>query len=273
MTTGDLLAKLRYAIKLNLSRIPLCLPPHTDRPALYLFGLSRYAELFYVIEDAWLSIIGDPVDWISHDTDADANTNADVHVSNPEEHDDPSPQSNTKKRIQTVLRMLYIPELLRTKALQNDIRFLTSLHPPSTSSPVLLHSDNDQDKDTGRRVGQEIRHRIQDKPHILVAYVWIMYSALLYGGRDIRTLLLKAGSDFWGLSVVEITSQRIPCPLSFWHIDNDGEVKAKYRARMTDVESLLSAREQNDILEEAMRIFGTLEELTRSLDEDTNVVI
>ena len=42
---------------------------------------------------------------------------------------------------------------------------------------------------------------------------------------------------------------------------------------MTDVESLLSAREQNDILEEAMRIFGTLEELTRSLDEDTNVVI
>jgi hypothetical protein len=234
-----------------------------------LLGLSRYAELFYGIEDAWLSIIGDPVDWISHDTDTNADT--EIKIPGAEENDDPSPQS---KSIKTVLRMLYIPELLRTRALQNDLRFLTALHPPSTNPSVLIHSNNDQDRDTGHQVGQDIRHRIQDKPHILVAYVWIMYSALLYGGRDIRTLLLKAGSDFWGLSVAEITSsQRIPCPLSFWYIDNDGEVKAKFRARMTDVERLLSAREQDDILDEAMRIFGTLEELTRGLDEDTKVVI
>lgn len=206
------------------------------------------------------------MDWISHDTDADTAT--DVQVSSPEENDEPSPQLNAQERIQTVLRMLYIPELLRTRALQNDLRFLTALHPPSPQA--LLQSPNG--RDTGRRTREEIHHRIQDKPHILVAYVWIMYSALLYGGRDIRTLLLKAGSDFWGLSMAEMTSQRIPCPLSFWHIDNDGEVKAKFRARMTDAERLLSAREQEDVLDEAMRIFGTLEELTRSLDEDAECV-
>lgn len=210
--------------------------------------------------------------WIPHDSEVDADTNTKVQVSCSEENDDPSTQLNMQKRIQTVLRMLYVPELLRTRALQNDLRFLTALHPPSTSPPVLINSNNDRDRDTGRRIGQEIRHRIQDKPHILVAHVWIMYSALLYGGRDIRTLLLKAGSDFWGLSVAEITfQQRIPCPLSFWHIDNDGEVKAKFRARMTDAERLLSAQEQGDILDEAMRIFGTLEELTRSLDEDAKL--
>ncbi|KAF3393840.1 hypothetical protein F1880_004962 [Penicillium rolfsii] len=275
MTTGDFLAKLRHAIKqphtsihrLNLSRIPLCLPPYTDRPSLYSLGLSRYAELFYGIENAWLSLIGDPVDWMSLDTEADVEN----QISSPEENHDPFPCINAEKRIQTVLRMLYIPELLRTRALQNDIRFLTALHPPS--DPVLIHSNNDHDRDSGRRVGQELRYRVRDRPHILVAYVWIIYSALLYGGRDIRSLLLKAGPDFWGLSVAEMTShQRLPCPLSFWHIDDDAEVKAKFRVRMTDAERLLSAREQDDVLDEAIRIFQTLEELTRSLDEDAECV-
>lgn len=74
--------------------------------------------------------------------------------------------------------------------------------------------------------------------------------------------------------MAEISShRRLPYPLSFWHIDNDGEVKARFRARMTDVERSLNAREQQDILDEAMRIFGTLEKLTRSLDEDAKRVI
>jgi hypothetical protein len=204
------------------------------------------------------------VDWISHDTDANPD------ALSPEENDNPSPQSNAQKRIQTVLRMMYIPELLRTRTLQNDIRFLTALHPPSPQA--VVHSTNDRDRDTGRQIRQKIRQRIQDRPHILVAYMWIMYSALLYGGRDIRALLIKAGSDFWGLSVAEMAfHQRIPCPLSFWHVDDDGDVKAKFRARMTDVEALFSAPEQQDILDEAMGIFGTLEELTRSLDEDAKL--
>lgn len=93
-----------------------------------------------------------------------------------------------------------------------------------------------------------------------------MYS-VLYGGRDIRTLLLKAGPEFWGLSVPEINSQRrVPCPLSFWHVDDDGDVKGKFRAGMTDVERLLSAAEQQDIWDEAGRIFGILEVFTKSED-------
>ncbi|KAJ5363823.1 uncharacterized protein N7496_009536 [Penicillium cataractarum] len=276
MTTGDLLARLRAAIKephtsihrLNISRVPLCLPPHTDRPDLYLLGLSRYAELFYGIEEAWLSLIGDPLDWISQDTHI-ANVNLHTEVSSPE--NDLSPPEDTNPRIQTVLRTLYIPELLRTKTLQDDLRLLNASCPPATQ--ILIQPPKHQETNTGQRIKHELRNRIQDKPHILVAYVWIMYSALLYGGRDIRAILLKAGPEFWGLSVAEINPQRrIPCPLSFWHINDEAEVKGKFRAGMTDVERLLSATEQQDILDEAGRIFGILEILTRSLDDDVKVL-
>lgn len=165
--------------------------------------------------------------------------------------------------------MLYLPELLRTRALEDDLRFLRALSPGDPSSVI----ESVDGGDYGRRVGLEIHQRIQDSPHILVAYVWIMYSALLYGGRDIRALLLKAGPDFWGLSAAEISfHRRIPCPLTFWHIDDEGDVKGRFRARMTDVELCLSAREQQDILDEAGRVFGTLEMLTRNLDEDAKLL-
>jgi hypothetical protein len=201
------------------------------------------------------------VDWISQDTTTTIKEN------------NPSAPLNTT-RIQNMLRMLYTPELPRTKALEDDLRFLSALCPPDTpETNVLLQSL--KDRDTGQRIGQEIRQRVQDKPHILVAYVWILYSALLYGGRDICALLLKAGSEFWGLSDAEIGScRRASCPgLSFWHVDDGGgEVKARLRARLADVERVLSAQEQQDILDEAGRVFGLLEMLTRSLDEDVELL-
>ncbi|CEJ54027.1 hypothetical protein PMG11_00352 [Penicillium brasilianum] len=275
MTTGDLLARLRAAIKephtsihrLNITRIPLCLPPYTDSPDLYLLGLSRYADIFFAIEEEWLSLIGDPVEWMSQDTHTAVNLNAEV--SSPE--DDSSSTVDTNDRIKSVLRMLYMPDLLRTRALQDDLRFLNAICPPNTQIPI--QSIEHQDTNAGQRIKHEMHHRIQDKPHILVAYMWIMYSALLYGGRDIRALLLKAGPEFWGLSLAEIRSQRrIPCPLSFWHVEDDGDVKAKFRAGMSDVDRLLSVLEQQDILEEAGKIFEILEVLTRSLDEDVKVL-
>jgi hypothetical protein len=109
------------------------------------------------------------VDWISRDADAE--------VSSIEENDDPYTRLNAKTRIRTVLRMLCLPELLRTRALQSDLRLLIALDPLGPQAGIASVDD----LNTGRRVGQDIRQRIWDKPHILVAYVWIMYSAFLRG--------------------------------------------------------------------------------------------
>ncbi|KAI2788982.1 hypothetical protein POX_e07007 [Penicillium oxalicum] len=349
MTTGDLLTKLRIAIKephtsihkLNLSRIPLCLPPYTTDPGLYAVGLAQYAELFYVIESAWISLIGDPMDWMYQDPPADIHSNSNKNcpsscdldkdgedLSNSanltshstrcshvrHNNDDHHHHHHHITRIQNVLRAMYMPELMRSRALGDDLRFIqalgtTTLQPASSlpcrdSPPESLQDrqcdqdhDHDHDHDhnhdhdhphapshSPRELISIIQHRIQAHPHLLIAYIWILYSALLYGGRDIRTLLLKAGPDFWGLSTAELPSppfgstskkRQIPCPLSFWQIggvDDDGaEIKSRFRSRMVEVERALSPTEQEEILHEAVGIFGMMEDITRGLDEQVQL--
>jgi hypothetical protein len=112
-----------------------------------------------------------------------------------------------------------------------------------------------------------IVQRITTKPHLVVAYAWIMYSAILYGGREISAQLLLAGPEFWGLSASELHSGKRPCPLSFWHVDDEAAVKIKLRTCISDVDHFLTAQEQQDILDEAIEIFNMFEMTTRSLDQ------
>lgn len=109
-----------------------------------------------------------------------------------------------------------------------------------------------------------------EKPHLLVAYIWVMYSAILFGGREIRAQLLKAGPEFWGLSVKDFASERTPSPLSFWNIDDNIAVRAKLRDRILKADRLLTFQERQDVLNESKDIFRKLELITTSLDEDTN---
>jgi hypothetical protein len=107
------------------------------------------------------------------------------------------------------------------------------------------------------------------KPHILVAYIWVLYSAILFGGREICTQLLKAGPEFWGLSVADFASERTPSPLSFWNIDDNMAVRAKLRDRILKADHLLTSQERQDVLLESKEIFRKFESITTSLDEDT----
>lgn len=254
MTADDLLVKLRQAIKqphaaihrLNLSRIALCLPPRASGPSLYRFGISRYAELYFGLEEAWLACIGDPSDWIWEWSDE---VGQDLFTLGDEE------------RVRHLLRLLYIPELPRTRALEADLFLLRSIDP------------YDQLPNRSQHFGGEIKkglyQNIMDRPHLLVAYIWILYSAILFGGREISAQLLKAGPEFWGLSVADFSSTRTPPPLSFWNIDDNAVVRSKLRDRMTKVDHLLTSQERQDILNESSEIFRKFEIITASLDEDT----
>ncbi|KAJ5639904.1 uncharacterized protein N7484_007766 [Penicillium longicatenatum] len=252
MTEEDFLVKLREAIRephaaihrMNLSRINLCIPPQILRPTLYALGLSRYAEIFYGLEEEWVALIGDPTDWIGEGS-LD-------HIP------DSSPDSS--ERMKSLLRILYVPELLRTRSLQADLSFLQSVDP---SSRELVLEPN-----PGLEIRRYIHECVEPNPHRLVAWIWIMYSAVLYGGRELRSQLLKAGPEFWDLSATELKARRTPCPLSFWHMDDDGVVKAKFRTLMVDAGRLLTPQEKQEILDESLQIFQKLELLTLSLDEE-----
>ncbi|KAJ5724822.1 hypothetical protein N7493_006550 [Penicillium malachiteum] len=255
MIEEDLLLKLRTAIKephaaihrLNLSRIALCVPPQVDKPTLYALGISRYAEIFYGLEEEWVKFIGDPADWIDQDSDDRS----------------PSCLQDRTERVRALLRQLYMPELLRSRSLWADLAFLESIDPANTG---FLHGHN-----AGMDVRKYLHQLVAKTPHLLVAWIWILYSAILYGGREIRAHLLKAGPQFWDLSAAEIKAKRTPCPLSFWHIEDDAVVKTKFRSLITSVDCLLTREEHQEILDESLQIFQKLEQLTLSLDEEAKV--
>lgn len=223
------------------------MPPRTSDPSLYTLGISRYADLYFGLEEAWLSCIGDPADWICEWSDKvvqDASIPSD------------------KERVRHLLRLLYIPELPRTRPLEADLCLLRSMGPDDQ----LLN----QSQHFGGEIRNDLYQRIMEKPHRLVAYIWVMYSAILFGGREIRAQLLKAGPEFWGLSVTDFASERTPSPLSFWNIDDNMAVRAKLRDRILGAEHLLTSQEREDVLKESKEIFRMFEVLTISLDEDTN---
>ena len=174
---------------------------------------------------------------------------------------EPSSYKSDKERVQAVLRTIYLPELLRTKRLQADF---AALKP--------LHAEMDNLDPGGGNAGSEFRKYIEQdvstKPHLLVAYVWIMYQALFNGGRFIRAQLLKAGPEFWGLSAQEADLTALPPPLSFWRVQEAELVKARFRDCVVAADKLLTEPERREILDEALEIFRRCELITLQLDED-----
>lgn len=222
----------------------------SDPPAHTLhLGISRYAEIFYGLEEVWVAVIGDPADWIDRA---------------PDDRIADSCSYGSNERMKSLLRRLYVPELLRTRSLQADLSFLDSMDPVNTK--LIL------DPNPGTEIRRYIDQHVRKKPHLLVAWIWILYSAILYGGREIQAQRFKAGPEFWDLSGKELKARRTPCPLSFWHIDDASAVKNKFRALILHVDHLLTREEHQDILEESLHIFQKLKLLTLSLDEEAKQV-
>lgn len=205
-------------------------------------GFSRWAEIYYGFEEVWHSIIGDHADWPT------------------ETSDDPASFSTDKERVEAVLRSICMPELHRSRRLDSDFAALKVLEPSVAS--LDPHTAN-----VGREFRQYIKERMPEKPHLLVAYIWIMYQALFNGGRFIRMALLKAGPEFWGLSPKEMDPTNFPSPLSFWCVENDETVKTEFRTRVEKADNLLTEPEREEILAEALEIFRRCTLITLELDE------
>lgn len=231
--------------QLILSRLPLCLPPHTARPDLYATGLLHFAPIYFAFEAAWQLL------------------------------SDYEPTSELALETAVVLSSLihlYIPPLLRTERLRQDLSLLLQ-QPPELIEVKLRHPD-------GKQVRDFVRH-IKDvacyKPHALIAYTWVMYMALFNGGRWIREQLSAARDFSWTLDkdAVELTSafavdsKQKEAGLSFWHFEGaeDGDdIKTEFKARLVDVGAMLNAEHKADIVAEASQIFERCVGLILELD-------
>ncbi|MCJ1247789.1 heme oxygenase [Trapelia coarctata] len=225
--------------RLIVARLPLALPPQADDPTLYALGLQRFAFVYLWFESVWTELVAlQPLD-----------------ASQTIDH-----------RILSALKHLYLPELLRTPSLRNDLSCL--LRQP------VDRVDNDFAEMEGPHIQAFLEHfekRCASKPHVLIAYAWVFYMALFNGGRWIRAQLLVAEKGAWNNNVRRMVAVPIAqSGLSFWHFpgDNDGEeIKAEFKARLADVEGLLTTEQQEDIVDEACMIFDHCELLAKELDE------
>jgi heme oxygenase len=234
--------------RLIISRLPLALPPYTTDPSLYLSILLNITPIYTTFESIW---------------------------------DDISNSPDSAKQIQTVLSAVQLPGLARSQVLLGDISEISGLIPQeielrlqdvSRKSPKLLMFLN------------HIRKAAPKKPHILLAYTWILYMALFSGGRYIRATLKNAGKDFW---IQSLTSRDLLLPekqnltpesnekngkkcLGFFNFpgQEDGEdIKREFKRRFNEVEKELDTRQKEDIVKEAQRIFLFLLEMMGELDQ------
>ena len=195
------------------------------------------------------------------------------------------------------IRGLYIKNLERSARLRNDIeRILLLSNSSSTSTTTSLPCENEylrekrainmefeseselQQRPHLQSLIQHIRSATQAKPHLLLAYMWVLYMALFSGGRYIRARLRGAGIRFWrgeegayGNNNINNQNNRlkvgdddVDTHLSFWTFesehDDDGEdLKAEFKARFASVEeTTLTEAEKEDVVQEAVFVMRSI---------------
>ncbi|CAD0025743.1 unnamed protein product [Aureobasidium pullulans] len=226
--------------KLIVSRVPLALPPIAKSPELYAHGINTFGDIYLVFENCWRALI------------------ADVDKS---QGDD----STHSAKLRRWLSQLVPPSLWRSDAIKKDVEYL------ETTTGVDLEGISNEQL---RAFTEHIYRQTREKPHVLVAYAWIMYMAIFSGGRWIREQLTNAGPEFWGAhNQADKTDYwvhgtlRPGFTLFCFSGTRDGEdIKADFKIRLEKAEELLTERERQDIIDEAQFIFEQCVAIVESLD-------
>ncbi|KAE8372667.1 heme-binding peroxidase [Aspergillus bertholletiae] len=231
--------------RMNSARILQCLIGEKRSLSLYALGFSYYAEMYFGFEEAWQEL-EDIGSWAA-------------------EYPCSPSSPSYEERISRLSVLLNMGDLHRTERLNADISRLHSSD-PSVARLVIneLHT---------MRIKDDIKTRIRENPHKLLAYVWVLYSALFNGGRFIRRQIVKAGSEFWGLTTEDGDIESFPAPLSFWSVSNDPNFQEEFKVCVNKADKLLTATESNDVVDESVWIIRRCKQLTEELDERTKKYI
>ena len=231
--------------KLIIARLPFALPPYSDSPELYAIGIDRFALIYYAFEARWHGLIeqekkGGLINQTAHEA-----------------------------KVQDWLADLLPSGLWRTKAVEADLSHLRKA--------LGVRFDIGRADDNARNLAliRHIQTVTTEKPHVLIAYAWIMYMAIFSGGRWIRQQLLDAGPVFWRASDFQIEKSSFRSPrnavagfsLFYFEGERDGEdIKADFKQRLEFAEEILSAKERDDVVDEAQWIFEACIGLVDDLD-------
>lgn len=243
-----------------------------------------------LLEDPWVSVTTPP----SSSASASANTSSTATPASPTS---PNADAETNNEaldpaLLTFLRTLLPAGLPRSKRLRRDLAALLGLRPVELD--VRLATAGYPGNGRVAAYAAHIRRATAAKPHVLIAYAWVMYMAVFAGGRWIRGQLASGGREFWEGAGDVINNDETtdggntnkegggrPAPginfdtlgdrgLAFFSFDgaHDGEdIKAAFKARLEDAEALLSPRQRAEVVAEAHAIFEWSIALVEELDE------
>ena len=220
--------------RLITDRLRLCLPPNTQAPHLYATGLAVFGSIYTSFEREWQLSF--------------------------------RRGKTGTSRIEDILQTVLIPELLRTEKLKREMESMGLFINQIPLSGTALSTIQERQS--------AVRAAIRAKPHVVLAYAWVMYMALFNGGRSIRDALAAAGSEFWHVSksptdVEEGLHLILDERLHFWHFDspNDGDdIKEDFKKRFGAAAAQLTTSERVDVVDEAVRIFAICHSMVDWLD-------
>ncbi|KAF4553826.1 Heme oxygenase-like protein [Elsinoe fawcettii] len=259
--------------KLVTARLALAIPPYTSDPILYLHGIHTFAQLYFTFEDSWQDLI------CAHLSASSPFVPPQTSLPSPPDSPPTTPSLHNDK-LRTFLATLVPPTLWRTQRLEKDILYLSqrfSVALPNANADPLF-----------AELQAHIATTTAEKPHVLLAYSWVLYMAIFSGGRWIRAQLQNAGPEFWGHETSPATTQSreeeqaqdpaqkeqvramIEQGISLFHFDgpDDGEdIKRFFKEKFLSADDLLSEEEKEEVVQEADWIFHACVRLVEELDE------
>lgn len=235
----------KHHIELNrliIDRLPLALPPSAKSPKVYALGLSAFAHIYLAFEQAFDDL---------------ERSQAGSEAAEGEQ------EADHQRKVKAWLSNLRPPGLKRSSRIKRDLQYLPELDRSNFSG---LDSE----------IQSHIRDLAAEKPHILVAYTWVMYMAIFSGGRWIRSQLAGTQPEFWtshtnaGPALAEKTPLGMP-GFSFLSFDGDedGEdIKVEYKRRLAEGEDIVSTQEREEIMQAAQELFERCISIVHKLDEE-----
>ncbi|KAK0383519.1 hypothetical protein NLU13_9430 [Sarocladium strictum] len=284
-----------------IARLPLV--TSASNPSSYITGMLHIAPIYMTFEACWKTILDTPCEqdearqkdsrpsiaaFVDDNNPANACANKTLQVQEPA----------VCGRVRPLLQQLRLPGLMRSSRLRADIRALTGWSERVLEEQLQLAGRNGRLGDFTAHIKRSVEHR----PHVLIAYSYILYMALFAGGRFIRATLESTGDAFWNATPSPVKPNMVECrprsfnidtsaaqenepgaspsadgagnedgtPLSFFYFTTpeDGEdLKREFKSRLLDAESLLSHDEKCDIIQESICIFDSMELLVSQLDK------
>ncbi|KKY36466.1 putative hem oxygenasemulti-helical [Diaporthe ampelina] len=190
--------------RLILDRMPHAVPPQADNPSTYVTGLLHIGAVYIAFESLWQNIIGvhteiAPLPY-TYPFRNDSNTSSPGL-----NHGSAPPQ--VAERVQNILETAYWPNMLRATRVKADIRTMTGW-------PAHVVDEQIRSAGTTGALGAFLAHikeAVDGKPHLLLAYAYSLYMALLSGGSYIRTELMYLRAEFWLAVPDPVRPDMVPC--------------------------------------------------------------